>query len=88
MEESEFYRQLDNTGKERYRRKLEMIGSKEDPYLLPVDDWSKNKDLLPAVGFPDIYVYLINSPSPHTMESLKAYKSTDAWAYFTAGFCG
>ena len=63
-----------------------MIGSKEDPYLLPVGDWSKNKDLLPAVGFPDIYVYLINSPSPHTMESLKAYKSTDARAYFTAGF--
>ena len=86
MDESEFYKQLDNKGKERYKTKLRMAGTDEDPYLIPRSEWSTSKDLWPCVDFPDIYVYLINSPSPHTKDSLKAYKSSEAWAYFIAGF--
>ncbi|KAM9365153.1 uncharacterized protein KZ484_011342 isoform 1-T1 [Pholidichthys leucotaenia] len=33
----------------------------------------------------DIYNYLVNTPSRYTGESLKAYKSLDAYSYFVAG---
>lgn len=83
---SDFFKQLDEAGKHRYKVKLNLIGAKEDPYLIQRGDWSGNKDLLPDVEFPDIYIYLINSPSPFTKNELRAYKATETWAYFTAGF--
>ena len=84
--ESSYYNQLDQEGKARYKDKLNLVELNEDPYLLSPDCWATDRALWPSVEFPDICVYLINSPSPHTKESLKAYKSSEAWAYFAAGF--
>ena len=43
-------------------------------------------EFLPDVKYPDIYNYLINTPSPVTKEELKAYKSLDGYKYLTAGW--
>ena len=56
---SDYYYQLDEEGKRRYKEKLGMIGLKEDPYLLPRDHWSPSRVLYPKVESPDICVYLL-----------------------------
>ena len=65
---------LDDTAKQRYREKMEKLGALEDPYLMYdhgqeiyVDwyDWSQ-------VEYPDIYSFLIETPSVYTGESLKS----------------
>ena len=85
-EYSSLYEQLDSLGKTRYKEKLHMLQLRTDPYLVDKKAWVAERSLWPPVEFPDVFVYLINSPSPCTKEALKAYKSTDAWSYFVAGF--
>ena len=76
--ETDFFKQLDARGKRRYHEKLEVLGLCSDPYATTSENWESDPDSWPNVEFPDILNYLINSPSPHTKESLKAYKSTEA----------
>ena len=48
--------------------------------------WKNEVSSLPDISWPDIYNYLINHPSSvFTNESLKAYKSLDAYNYFVSG---
>lgn len=54
-----------------------------DPYSLK--EWQFDMKKWPALQWPDIYNYLINSPSVYTKESLKAYKSLDAVNYILSG---
>lgn len=84
--ESEYFCQLHDDDKRRYKEKIAKLELETDPYLLPVDQWTPDRTLWPSVEYPDICNYLINSPSPYTREALKAYKSSEGYSYFVAGF--
>ena len=74
---------------QRYLDKIAIFGV-GDPYLLPAKSLSKVLECeaadLPAITFPDIYMFLINRESTFTNETLKAYKSLEAYKYFVSGF--
>jgi len=72
--ESSYYKELSEDDKVRYKEKMRMLEMHTDPYLLPTDRWSTDRKVWPTVEFPDICVYLLNSPSPYTKESLKEFK--------------
>ena len=41
---------------------------------------------MPELQFGDIYIYLIENPSPYTSQKLKAYKSTESYLIFRSGW--
>lgn len=79
---SEYYESLLEDDQKHYKLKLTLAhGSMlPDPYTL--SDWKDDVTLMPDVSWIDIQNYLINTPSSFTSESLKAYKSLDAYNFF------
>ena len=49
------------------------------------NDWSDDILALPSISWRDVTTYLIDTPSKFTNESLKAYKSLEAYDYFVCG---
>ena len=74
--------------KERYERKLKLVGLQECPYSLAPEMWEDDVTKWPGVEFPDIVLYLIGTPGEYTREKRKAYKSLEAYNYFTSGWVG
>jgi len=81
-----YFYDLEDAEKSRYCQKLNKLGGIDDPYLQEPtavgEDW-KN---WPSVEYPDIYNYLIQTPSLYTGESLKSYKSLEAYNYYANGW--
>lgn len=78
---STYYHSLPNDAKNRYSTKLFYdAGTKSlpDPYVL-TEKWSTDPNTWPDLTFGDIYLYLIDTPSIFTKESMKAYKSLEAY---------
>ena len=48
--------------------------------------WSADNTKWPSIEFGAIYVYLIDSPGPFTRDSMRAYKSLNAYEYFVDGW--
>ena len=73
--------------KERYGNKLEVLGTC-DPYTAPdsVFEQLHSARSLPKLEFGDVYIYLVENPSPYTAARMKAYKSTDSYRYFMSGW--
>ena len=84
---SEYYKELDDTDKSDYKKKLTLANDKilPDPYF--ITDWEELEKVtsIPDIDFPVIYSYLVDTPSVYTKESIKAYKSLDAYNFFISG---
>ena len=55
-------------------------------YILPRSEL--NLDNWPDIEYPDIYNYLISTPSLYTKDMLKAYKSLESYNYFISRWVG
>ncbi|KAI8484446.1 hypothetical protein Bbelb_378790 [Branchiostoma belcheri] len=83
---SKFVAHLGKDDLTRYSEKCAMLGTC-DPYLFPLSAMigvMQSDCELPNIAFPDIYMYLISHPSLYTGKAMKAYKSLDAYKYFTS----
>ena len=85
----QYFRQLDDKAKARYKEKLQILGGIEDPYVegssvapesaIDWQDWSN-------VEQSDIHNYLIATLRPYTREQLRTYKSMDGYLFVANGW--
>ena len=90
---SEYFKTLDGKAQSRYKQKLDMLGGIPDPYLIETGKTNAEERAeelewrsWPSVEYPDIYNYLISTPSPYTKDQLRAYKSLDGYNFATSGW--
>ena len=83
---SSYYYGLEESAKSRYREKLALLGGIRDPYLAIDLERGERRQNWPAVEYPDIFNYLITTPSPYTMQELKAYKRVEEYRQFIDGW--
>ena len=57
-----------------------------DPYGIDENVWINDVTTWPDLQLGDIYTYLIDSKGTFTRETLKAYKSLEAYNYFYNGY--
>jgi hypothetical protein len=71
--------------KKRYSDKILNIGGL-DPYEIPSQSWSDNKDLLPEVNHARIVQYFVLGTSHYTCDQFGAYKSLNAYKSCVSGW--
>ena len=86
MAESEYQSTLDLEAKKRYKEKLVLKSEQiPDPYAVPQEEWVDDIAKWPTVLYGDVYNYLIESKGRYTQQSLRAFKSLEAFNYFISG---
>ena len=83
-----YFGSLSQAAKKRYQKKLQLVGLSTCPYELPPQAWKDDVTQWPKIEFPDIVLYLIDTPGEFTREKLKAYKSLEAYNYYVSGWVG
>ena len=84
--ESDYLMKLDYEAKRRYKEKLKFENEElPDPYSLTEVELLDDLKQWPDIEFGNIYTYLINTKGLYTKESLKAYKSLEAYNFFHSG---
>ena len=83
----EYLDHLSKEEKTRYMFKLQVLGTC-DQYTAPAAVFQplKTAKFLPDLQFWDVYIYLVENPSPYTAARMRAYKSTDSYMYFQSGW--
>ena len=81
---SNYFEQLDDKNKARYREKIALIGN-IDTYSLKKQDFSTDRGDYPNISYPDIVNYMLFALSPWTREEAKCYKSLDSYNQFLSG---
>ena len=83
---SKYFTSLSDEDKEGYISKLTLSDGQilPDPYSL-VENWKNDVRSMPDISWGDVYNYLINTPSLFSKEALKAYKSLEAYNFYTNG---
>ena len=82
---SSYYESLDEESQLYYDRKLTTADGKKLLDPMSLKDWKNNVASLPDVNWPDIYNFLVNTPSVYTHESMKVYKLLKAYEFFVCG---
>ena len=86
MAVANYLESLDSTAYQRYLEKLGSIRLDKCPYDILETEWVDDVTCWPPVTYPDVYTYLIDTPGQFTRESLKAYKSLEAYNYALNGW--
>ena len=78
---SAYAENLDFVSRARYVGKIELVGGFCDPYIIPLDRMTSlvSAKEIPDVQSPDIFTYLIHTPSHYSGSELKCYKSLEAY---------
>ena len=64
----DYFSTLKADSKPRYTQKLDIVRVKDCPYRLPADTSCNIPMHLPEIEYPNIYNYLINTPSTYVLE--------------------
>ena len=84
---SKYAMSLEPDDREVYLNKLVLQNGQQlpDPYSLTTSWKSVSMQNVPNIISRDVTEYLLNTPSLYTMESIKAFKSLDAYDFFIQG---
>jgi len=77
---------LDSASRVRYKKKLQLLGLQQCPYAVNKSCLIDDVGCWPPVSWPELHEYLVNSVGQFTNAAMKAYKSLEAYKYYSDGW--